>query len=144
MHSRSRPRTRRGMASDAAIAAARAAAQEPGVALMAKTRRTGRRVAPPSTDGAAQEATAASAAAHEAIPTTVAAAGAASVISSHELALEAAELRQQLETAKTENSELRRRLGCQSFRWYLREVHPDHPPLPAGFRWRTAAGDERM
>ena len=29
---------------------------------------------------------------------------------------------------------LRRRLGCQSFRWYLQHVHPDHPPLPADLR----------
>lgn len=29
-----------------------------------------------------------------------------------------------------ERRELRRRLNCRSFRWYLRVVHPDHPPLP--------------
>ena len=34
-----------------------------------------------------------------------------------------------------ERRELRRQLGCKSFRWYLREVYPDHPPLPRGFRW---------
>lgn len=37
-----------------------------------------------------------------------------------------------------ERRALRRALHCHSFRWYLENVFPDHPPLPSAFRWASA------